>query len=57
MRYMQRPELMREKDPLPDHYWEPMPDDEDIREYNARLREEYEKKLAAGEDDEELPFN
>ena len=49
MMYLQRPELMREADPLPSHYWEPQPDEEDIREYNARLRDEYEKKVAAGD--------
>ena len=57
MMYLQRPELMREADPLPSRYWEPQPDEEDIREYNARLRDEYERKVAAGEiDEEELPF-
>ncbi|MBR1479243.1 MAG: hypothetical protein IJ608_14985 [Lachnospiraceae bacterium] len=57
MRYLQRPELMREQDPLPDHYWEPQPDEKDIAEYNARLKEEYERKVAAGEiEEEELPF-
>ena len=34
MKYLQRPELMREKDALPSHYWEPMPDEGDIAEYN-----------------------
>ena len=58
MRYLQRPELMREIDPLPSHYWEPMPDEEDIAEYNARIKEEYERKLEAGEAGviDELPF-
>ena len=50
-------ELMREADPLPSHYWEPMPDEKDIAEYNARLKDEYERKVAAGEiEEEELPF-
>ena len=57
MRYTQRPELMREQNPLPDHFWEPWPDEDDIAEYNARLREQYEVKVAAGEiEEEELPF-
>ena len=57
MKYLQRPELMREKDALPSHYWEPMPDEADIAEYNARLKEQYEAKVAAGEiEEEELPF-
>ena len=52
---------MREADPLPSHYWEPMPDEKDIAEYNARLKDElkdeYERKVAAGEiEEEELPF-
>ena len=57
MMYLQRPELMREADHLPSHYWEPMPDEKDIAEYNARLKDEYERKVAAGEiEEEELPF-
>ena len=57
MRYLQRPELMKEQNPLPDHFWEPMPDEDDIAEYNARLREQYEARVEAGEvDEEELPF-
>ena len=48
---------MREQNQLPDYYWEPQPDEEDIAEYNARFKEEYEWKVAAGEiEEEELPF-
>ena len=53
MNYLQRPELMREMDPLPSHYWEPMPDEDDVAEYNARFREEYE---ATDGGDDKLPF-
>ena len=57
MMYLQRPELMRGTDSLPSHYWEPMPDEDDLAEYNARLKDEYEAKVAVGEiEDEELPF-
>ena len=57
MTYLQRPELMREADPLPPRYWEPWPDEDDLAEYNARLKGDFEVCMASGEtEDEELPF-
>ena len=42
---------------LPSQYWEPQPDEEEMREIEERNRKEYERKLAAGEIvEEELPF-